>query len=58
MRNLLLKMLILVCVIVGLGALSQCFYSEEEPSGGSGASSSTNGERVTQIELSDDELIF
>ncbi len=55
MRKLLLRILIVVCVIVGLGSLSQCFHSEEDPSGSSG---SAPKEQVTGIELSDDELIF
>ena len=52
MRKLLLRILIVVCVIVGLGALSQFFHSEEDPSG------SAPKEQVTGIELSDDELLL
>ena len=54
MRKLLLKILIVICVIVGFGSLSQIFHSEKDPSG----SSSSSGELVTGIELSDEELIF
>ena len=60
MRKLLLKILIVICVIVGFGSLSQIFHSEKDPSGSSGSSSSSSssGELVTGIELSDEELIF
>lgn len=52
MRNALLKVLIVVCIVVALGSLSSLFRSDEEPS------EEPSGETVTQIELSDDGLIF
>ena len=50
MREVVKKILIAVCVVVALGSLSSLFHGDEEPQ------SSTTGEKVARIELSDDEL--
>ncbi len=57
MRKVLFKILIAICVIVGLGSLSQC-AREEKASSSSDSSSSAPREEVARIELSDDGLIF
>lgn len=59
MKKTMLKILIALCVIVGAGSFVQCArVADPSASSSSSSSSSSSGGGVTQIELSDDELIF
>ena len=55
MQGVLKKILIALCVIVGFGAIARCAREGDAPSD---SLSSSVGEQETNIELSDDELLF
>ena len=59
MRNALLKIMIAICVIVGLGSLSRCAaQGDDGPSSSSSSSGSVPDKQVEQIEISDEQLLL